>query len=64
MRVGAEAAALNAIGAAGLSAAPAGAAVRHVWVDAVPVSWNIVPDGRVETHMEQGMIGIYRVKRR
>jgi manganese oxidase len=42
----AAAAALIAIGVAGLSAAPAGAAVRHYWVAAVPVGWNIVPNGR------------------
>ena len=28
------------------SAAPAEAAVRHVWVAAVPTTWNIVPNGR------------------
>ena len=31
---------------AAFAAAPAGAAVRHVWVAAVPVSWNTVPNGR------------------
>ena len=29
-----------------VSAAPAEAAVRHVWVAAVPTTWNIVPNGR------------------
>src|SRR5688572_2843432 len=28
------------------SAPPAEAAVRHVWVAAVPTTWNIVPNGR------------------
>jgi len=39
-------AALFAIGAAGATAAPAGAATRHYWVAAVPVSWNTVPNQR------------------
>jgi manganese oxidase len=29
-----------------VSATPAEAAVRHVWVAAVPTTWNIVPNGR------------------
>jgi len=40
------AAALIALGAVASAAAPAGAAVRHYWVAAVPVSWNTVPNGR------------------
>jgi FtsP/CotA-like multicopper oxidase with cupredoxin domain len=31
---------------AAASATPAEAAVRHVWVAAVPTTWNIVPNGR------------------
>jgi FtsP/CotA-like multicopper oxidase with cupredoxin domain len=34
------------VGAAALSAAPASGAVRHVWVAAAPVSWNMVPNQR------------------
>jgi FtsP/CotA-like multicopper oxidase with cupredoxin domain len=40
-------AALLAAAAAVLTAAaPASGAVRHVWVAAVPVSWNMIPNGR------------------
>jgi FtsP/CotA-like multicopper oxidase with cupredoxin domain len=46
MRFRVATAALIATGAVGLSTAPAGAAVRHYWVAATPVSWNIVPNGR------------------
>jgi FtsP/CotA-like multicopper oxidase with cupredoxin domain len=38
-------AALVAMGAAA-HAAPAGAATRHYWVAAVPVTWNMIPNGR------------------
>ena len=31
------------MGAAALAAAPAPAAVKHYWVAAVPVTWNVVP---------------------
>ena len=44
MRRGVAAAALIAVGAAASAAAPAGAATRHYWVAAVPVSWNTVPN--------------------
>ena len=46
MSRGVAAAVLIAIGVAASAAAPAGAAVRHVWVAAVPVTWNLVPNGR------------------
>ena len=36
--------ALLGMGAAALAAAPAPAAVKHYWVAAVPVSWNVVPN--------------------
>jgi FtsP/CotA-like multicopper oxidase with cupredoxin domain len=45
MRLAKRAAVLG-IGAALAAAAPASAAVKHYWVAAVPVSWNIVPNGR------------------
>ena len=45
MRRGAALAALIAMGAAA-HAAPAAAATRHYWVAAVPVSWNMIPNGR------------------
>ena len=39
-------AALLATGVAALAAAPsAGAATREYWVAAVPVTWNMVPNG-------------------
>lgn len=46
MRRGVAAAALITMGAAASAAAPAGAATRHYWVAAVPVSWNTVPNQR------------------
>jgi hypothetical protein len=33
-------------GAAATAAAPAPAAVKHYWVAAVPVSWNVIPNQR------------------
>jgi len=34
------------MGAAAAAAAPAPAAVKHYWVAAVPVTWNVVPNQR------------------
>jgi FtsP/CotA-like multicopper oxidase with cupredoxin domain len=34
------------IGAAASAAAPASAAVKHYWVAAVPVTWNVIPNQR------------------
>ena len=45
MKRSAVLAALIAMGAAAY-AAPAGAATRHYWVAAVPVTWNMIPNGR------------------
>jgi FtsP/CotA-like multicopper oxidase with cupredoxin domain len=46
VRRGATLVALLGIGAATAAAAPASAAVKHYWVAAVPVTWNIIPNQR------------------
>jgi FtsP/CotA-like multicopper oxidase with cupredoxin domain len=46
VKVGSLVGALTLVGALALStAAPADARVRHVWVAAVPTSWNVAPTG-------------------
>ena len=45
MKRSAVLAALIAMGAAAY-AAPAGAATRHYWVAAIPVTWNMIPNER------------------
>jgi FtsP/CotA-like multicopper oxidase with cupredoxin domain len=46
VRRGATLVALLGLGAAATAAAPASAAVKHYWVAAVPVTWNVIPNQR------------------